>query len=198
MRRVRVPAVRFAVALWLATILGSACGTNGSPAAAVSEIEAHVIGDSLRAIVRNAYDLSKGDVARRMLSVYPADGRVVSATGGRVTTTRDSLAQAVNAFWDGVGQFMVRPRWTWGEIQVDVLGRDAAVMTASYTVPHWTAEGAPHVIGGVWTAVWQRREGRWEITHEHLSDLPRAVAAAIESSMPVGQKPATADSAPQH
>jgi ketosteroid isomerase-like protein len=146
--------------------------------------ESEAIADTLRTMVRNAYDLSKGDVVRRFMSLYPTAGRVVSATGGRVSTTRDSLQGSINAFWDGVGQYMVRPTWTWREMHVDVLDRDAAVMTASYHVPHWTDVGRPHVIGGVWTSVWQRTPTGWRIVHEHLSDMPRAVAERMEATMP--------------
>jgi hypothetical protein len=31
----------------------------------------------------------------------------------------------------------------------------------------------PHVIGGAWTAVFQRRGRRWVIVQEHLSDAPQ-------------------------
>ena len=142
------------------------------------------IADTLRSQVRAAYDLSKGDVVRRFMSLYPESGRVVSATGGRVTTTRDSLQMSINAFWDGVGQLMVQPSWNWGRMEVDVLSSQSAVMTAQYTVPHWTDSGVPHVIGGVWTSVWRGGAGGWRIVHEHLSDLPRGVAERMEATMP--------------
>jgi Domain of unknown function (DUF4440) len=178
-----------------------ACTTSAKKP--VPAAEAAAIADSIRALVRQAYDLSQDSVPQRMLSVYPLGGRVVSATAGRVSTSRDSLGQAVDAFWDGVGQFMVNPTWRWDELLVDVIDRDAAVMTARYTVPHWTDRGTPHVIGGVWTAVWQRRDGRWVITNEHLSDMSRAVAEGIERTMtPIPPLPpdslAPADSAHKH
>jgi len=169
--------------LLLASLAGTACQSTRAGVGAVSDAESRAIADSLEASVRSAYDLGPGDVPSRMLSVYPARGRVVSAAGGRVTTTRDSLAAAIGSFWDGVGQYMINPTWRWGEFEVDVLTRDVAVMSVPYTVPHWTDRGAPHVIGGVWTAVWQRRDGRWVVTHEHLSDLPRAAAIGIEATM---------------
>lgn len=186
-------------------LLSAACAAPGESVPTLAPAERAAIADSIGRLVREAYDLSRGEVPTRMLSVYPAAGRVVSATAGRVSTSRDSLAMAVNAFWDGVGQYMVRPAWTWDEIGVDVLGRDAAVMTARYTVPHWTDQGTPHVIGGVWSAVWRRQDGRWVITHEHLSDMPRTAAEAIEATMPTipatasdsGSAPA-ADSAHKH
>lgn len=162
----------------------SACTADLAAKAPLAEGERAAIADTLRTMVRAAYDLNKGDVVRRFMSLYPESGRVVSATGGRVSTTRDSLQASINAFWDGVGQYMVRPTWTWGEMHVDVLDRDAAVMTASYHVPHWTDVGRPHVIGGVWTSVWQRTPSGWRVVHEHLSDMPRAMAERMEATMP--------------
>lgn len=171
-----------ALAVCLVTLI--ACAPGRAATAPLGAQERAAIADTLRGMVRDAYDLSKGDVVRRFMSLYPEEGRVVSATAGRVSTTRDSLQASINAFWDGVGQYMVRPTWTWGDMQVDVLDRDAAVMTASYHVPHWTDVGRPHVIGGVWTSVWQRTQSGWRIIHEHLSDMPRAVAERMEATMP--------------
>lgn len=175
----RLSAIAIAVAL-LAGCAGRPDSSSARPGAA----ESTAIADSIRSLVRAAYDLSAPDVPTRMLSIYPSEGSVISATAGRVTNTREMLGSAVQSFWDGVGRFMVRPSWNWESIDVDVLSRDVAVMTAQYTVRHWTYTGAPHVIGGVWTAVWQRRNGRWEVTHEHLSDMPRPTAERIEAEMP--------------
>lgn len=181
----RLPKCRRFVAFAFALVVCVGCSPGGAPAASpLTAAESRAIGDSIRTLVRDAYDLSASDVPKRMLSIYPDEGRVVSATAGRVTNTREMLGAAVRSFWDGVGRFMVKPTWNWEAIEVDVLSRDVAVMTAQYTVRHWTYTGAPHVIGGVWTAVWQRREGRWEVTHEHLSDMPRPTAEAIEAQMP--------------
>jgi len=175
---------RIAMISAFAAVAVAASCRSPAPSPTLSPAESAAIADSIRAVVARAYDLSTGDVPARMLSVYPGEGRVVSATAGRVTATRELVGSAVTSFWEGVGQYMVRPTWTWDAIQVDVISRDAAVMTAQYTVPHWTSEGNPHVIGGVWSAVWQRRGGRWLVTHEHLSDMPRATAEALEATMP--------------
>lgn len=174
------------------------CTGSSGQAPTLSQADARAIGDSIQAIVRGAYDLSKGDVPTRMLSVYPESGRVVSATAGRVTNTRALLETSVHAFWDGVGQYMIKPSWTWTNLEVEAIDRNTAMMTAQYSVPHWTDVGAPHVIGGVWTALWRRRGGRWEITHEHLSDMPRASAQAMEATMsPIAPTP-RGDSAAGH
>jgi hypothetical protein len=68
---------------------------------------------------------------------------------------------------------MREPRWEWDTTHVDVLAPDAAVLTGVYRIPHRTPRGEPHVVGGVWTAVFALREGRWVIIQEHLSDAPR-------------------------
>lgn len=140
--------------------------TNGSTA------QRRAIVDSLTRQVKAAYDLSKPNVEQRLLSLYPEKGRVVSASGGQMTTSRDTLAMGIKAFWDNVGSNMRQPKWIWDEMVFDVLSPNAAVMTATYHVPHLTPRNQPHTIGGAWTAVFQKRNGRWYVIQEHLSDVP--------------------------
>ena len=142
------------------------------------------IADTIFATIDRAYDLSRrdGDVVDRLMSLYPDSGRIVSAAGGRVTTSRDSIERQVRRFWEWVGTNMQEPRWTWGRRHVDVLSPTAAVMTATYSIEHRTPAGAPHVIGGAWTALFQRLDGRWVIVQEHLSDLPIAAPGTLESA----------------
>jgi uncharacterized protein (TIGR02246 family) len=134
-----------------------------------------------------AYDITKpGDPVARMLSLYPPSGGVVSASGGRVSVARDSLEAGIRSFWEYVGQNMRNPRWQWDPMHVDVLSRDAAVVTATYTIPHLTPRGQPHVIAGAMTQVFARRDGRWVVVQEHLSDVPAAVmdSATAAASIP--------------
>ncbi len=67
---------------------------------------------------------------------------------------------------------MRNPVVEWTSMDVDVLAPDAAVMTATYRIPHKQPNGLPHVIAGAWTAVFQQRGGKWVIIQEHLSDRP--------------------------
>lgn len=143
----------------------------------MSKAQRDAIADTLRGLLVQAYDLAApGDKVARLMSLYPPAGPIVSASGGRVSTSRDSLQAEIRAFWDNVGRNMREPRWTWGTMHVEVLAPDAAVLTTTYRVPHLTPRGEPHVIAGAWTAVFQRRGGRWAIVQEHLSDLPPASA----------------------
>ena len=70
---------------------------------------------------RDAYDLTKPNVDERMLSLYADTGRIVSASGGSVITSRDSLAQGIHYFWHNIGMNMHEPKWIWDEMLVDVL-----------------------------------------------------------------------------
>jgi hypothetical protein len=70
-------------------------------------------------------------------------------------------------------------------MHVDVLSRDAAVVTATYRIPHLTPRGMPHVIEGALTQVFARRNGRWVVVQEHLSEPPAVMdSATAAASMP--------------
>ena len=169
--------------------LGALAGCTTRGEAPLTAVERAAIADTLRSLIVSAYDLTKpGDAVARMMSLYPSAGTVVSASGGRVSLSRDSLEAGIRAFWQYVGQNMRDPKWTWDSMHVDVLGRDAAVVTATYHVPHLTPRGQPHTIAGVLTAAFQRRDGRWAVVQEHLSDLPQA--PTTDGAASVGAPPA--------
>lgn len=163
--------------LILATsILLAGCGhqaatTDGRPPAA----EQRAIADTIARLVKAAYDLTRPGAEERSIALYPDTGRVVSASAGHIITSRDSLVTGIRYFWSDVAANMRQPRWIWDQMLIDVLSPRAAVMTATYHVPHLTPQNQPHVIGGAWTAVFEKRGGRWVIIQEHLSDLPPMV-----------------------
>ena len=161
-------------------VVGCGSGTT------MSAGERQAIADSITRQVKAAYDLSKPNVEQRLLSLYPPSGRVVSAAAGQVLTSRDSLAMGIKAFWENVGVNMRDPKWVWDQMIVDVLAPNAAVMTARYHIPHLTPRNQPHVLGGAWTAVFEKRDGRWYIIQEHLSDLPSVPDSTM--AMPPGMK----------
>ena len=171
-----------AFALIVALALG--CSTRAGESDELSSSEREAIANSIRTLLTDTYTFDGSDPVPRFMRLYPDTGSVVSAASGGFTTARDSVRNALTTFWTTTGQYMQQPSWTWGTMQVDVLSREAAAVTARYTIPHWTPEGKPHVVGGVWTSVWTRRDGRWVIVQEHLSDLPRSVAERVEASMP--------------
>ena len=154
----------------------------------MSAAERQAIADSLTRQVKAAYDLSKPNVEQRLLSLYPPSGRVVSAAAGQMLTSRDSLALGIKAFWENVGVNMRDPKWIWDQMVIDVLAPNAAVMTARYHIPHLTPRNQPHTLGGAWTAVFEKRDGRWYVIQEHLSDLPSMPDSAMAMPMAPGAK----------
>ena len=130
------------------------------------------LADTLKARIEQAYDFTRPGVVERMNGLYPDSGRVISASGGHVIASADSLRAGIAAFWKNVGVNMRNPRWVWGDVYVDRLDRDAAVLTATWSIPHLAPDGHPHVIQGAWTAVFRRLNGKWTIVVEHLSVPP--------------------------
>ena len=162
--------------LLLLLLLAAACKATEAPGAPVPSDASGVSSDARRAIadtitrlIEDAYDLTKPQAVQRLMALYPDSGPVISATDGRITASRDSIQGSIESFWESMGRNMQRPRWVWGERRIAVLSPTAAVMTATYTIPHFAPSGEAHTIGGAWTAVFQKRHGRWVIIHEHLS-----------------------------
>ncbi|HET7585276.1 MAG TPA: nuclear transport factor 2 family protein [Gemmatimonadaceae bacterium] len=148
------------------------------------------IADTLRRLMAGAYDFAhaSGDPVANLMSLYADSGRVVSAASGYITGNRDSLQRELREFWTYVGQNMRHPVWRWDTTYVDVLSPSAAVITGRYDIAHRTPTGDPHVIRGAWTALFERRGGRWVIVQEHLSDAPPGSpaedSATVDSLLP--------------
>jgi len=159
----------------MALAFAAACTPAGDR---MSPAERASIEQEIHSQVVAAYDLSAPAALDRLLSLYPDSGPVYSAGGGRFTSSRDSLEAGLRTFWRDVGLNMQQARWEWTAMHVDALSLTAAVMTATYRVPHRTPTGQAHVIAGAWTAAFVKRDGRWVIVHEHLSDLPPEIAMA--------------------
>lgn len=168
---------RLVPTLVLAAACGAGCATPAGDArvrreAATTALRDAALADTLTALITDAYDFSRPGVVDRLLGLYVPHDPVVSAAAGRVTTSRALLAQSIAGFWSRVGQNMHHPRFVVRERYATALGPDAAVLTITYAIPHETPAGRPHTLAGAWTAVFERRGGRWLIVQEHLSDLP--------------------------
>jgi hypothetical protein len=144
--------------------------TNDQRTAIATQIETQV---------RAAYDLSRPGAEQRMLALYVDTGRVVSASGGQVIASRDTVMQGIRLFWQNVGVNMRQPQWIWTHTYVDVLGPTAAVFTGTYRVPHLTPRNEPHEIAGAMTLVFEKRGPKWGVVQEHLSDVPATSMATM-------------------
>ena len=171
------------VALALALALLSVAGPVARGSGPLRRSDRERVAAEVERELRTAYDFSAPDVADRLLALYGDSGHVVSAAGGRMLTSRDSLEQGIRYFWENVGRNMQQPEWIWDSLAVDVLSPSAAVVTGTYHVPHLNPRGEPHEIGGAITAVFVHDGKRWRIVQEHLSDLPAAAAPLDETGL---------------
>jgi hypothetical protein len=152
-----------------AILLAVACDSGPGTASSGERGTDAALADTLTSLIEAAYDFTRPDVVARMGSLYPDTGRVIAASAGRMTTTADSLRAGIASFWADAGRNMREARWEWESVEVDRLGRDAAVLTGTWSIPHIAPAGNEHVIRGAWTAVFRRLGGEWRIVHEHLS-----------------------------
>ena len=150
--------------------------------AGLSPTQRTAIANEIETKVRSAYDLSTPNAEQRMLALYVDTGRIVSASGGQATASRDTLRKGIELFWQNVGVNMRQPKWIWTHTYVDVLSAESAVFTGTYRVPHTTPRGEPHEIAGAMTLVFAKRGGKWGVVQEHLSDLP-AMDMQMDTSM---------------
>ena len=161
-----------------AAILGCTTETPGPPApdvpnpSGVSAEARRAIADTVTRLIEEAYDFTGPDPVGRIMGLYPDSGAVISASSGRVSASRDALQGGIASFWEAMGRNMREPKWVWGDRHIEVLSPTAAVLTATYTIPHIAPSGEAHVVGGAWTAVFQKRSGVWRIIQEHLSAGP--------------------------
>lgn len=155
----------------IVAVMAAACsGTSRD----VSPLQRLAAERAIRSEVVAAYDFSRPDVPANLMALYAPTGTIISASGGRITTSRDSLRAGIDAFWTNVGVNMRDAHVEWTAMHIQVLSPTAAVMTATYRIPHKQPSGLPHVIGGAWTAVFSLENGHWYVIDEHLSDDPFA------------------------
>lgn len=150
--------------------LGAALTTACSaPAGGGSTAADRALADTLKARIEEAYDFTRPGVVERMNALYPDTGRVVSASGGVFSVSGDSLRSGIRNFWETAGKNMRDPKWVWGDVDVERLAPDVAVLTATWSIPHIAPTERPHTLRGAWTAVFKHMNGRWMIVAEHLS-----------------------------
>ncbi len=152
--------------LWLAAPVAFLGACDSGPS---SSVDRTALTDTLAAVIADGYAFGSDDVVQRMASLYAPGERIVSATGGRLTVSTDSIVRGIERFWELAGQNMRGATWVWHEVYAEELGKDAAVLTGTWSIPHTAADGQPHIIEGAWTAVFRRLDGEWKIVHEHLS-----------------------------
>lgn len=104
---------------------------------------------------------------RMMTSVYVLEDPLIFSSHAMFITRRDSL-HAIYLAWDPgqtKGTFLA-----FDGLQYRSLGPDAVLVTGRLRLAPGTPTGtAADTLRGSWTGVFERRNGRWGLAHEHES-----------------------------
>jgi uncharacterized protein (TIGR02246 family) len=117
-----------------------------------------------RAVREAAWQHLKSEDAAAALSWYEPDAIV--AGDGSLYASFDRFAEDTREFYSTLRDVH---RASWGEMQVQVLSRDVAVLTATVSWSSTDAAGVRTDLDGVWTAVFVRRPAGWRICARHES-----------------------------
>ena len=112
---------RFA-ATAVAILLTLACGNGGGiQPADTTAARREALADTLKQLISAAYDFSTPGSVDRMMSLFAPGARVLSASDGSITISRDSINAGISRFWENVGVNMRNPVWKWGDVYVEPL-----------------------------------------------------------------------------
>lgn len=130
-----------------------------SPASAEPKQE-EPLADLLRAVLdKQVEDWNRGDIEGFMQAYWKDEGLTFSS-GGR--TTRGWKA-ARDRYFKAYPDRETMGKLTFSKLEVTPLGEDAALMLGRWRL-EW---GEP--VGGNFSLVWRRVDGKWVIIHDHTS-----------------------------
>jgi ketosteroid isomerase-like protein len=172
--RLRLPQeVRMKILPVLAAAIAlAACSTAKPP---LDEMQRTALADSIEQWVAGPYLAAhQTPNVDTILALYAGGADLAVAANGTIYPSYDSVVAAARAFWGRPG---VTAQLTLGGARVNVLSRDAAVVTAKVTGAVRDSAGVETPMGVAWTAVLQRAGSGWKIVAEHASSPPPAPVA---------------------
>jgi ketosteroid isomerase-like protein len=121
------------------------------------------------AVRQAAWQHLKSENAAVALSHYEPDA--ILASNGSLYPSFERFAEDAREFYRTLRQIDLA---AWDEMHVQILGRDAAVLTATVRWSSIDTGGVRTDLKGVWTAVFVRRAEGWKICTRHESFEPVA------------------------
>ena len=123
--------------------------------------------------VRKQADLFVAAIASRdidqFVRLFTADPDFIYVDAGRIYPDRPALRAAGAGFFKRIKTFS----GTWSPAKVIVLGPDGAAFTGQLHVQATDTAGATiWPLGKIWTLIYQRRGGRWQIIQAHEANVP--------------------------
>ena len=143
--------------------------TNG-PRPELTASQRQAIADTVRQQAAALY----ADENRRSAEVFiqqMSDSDFHYASTGNLFPTKDSLSRAARQRVSALRELTYTLR---DSGYVSVLSPDAAVFTGAYDEVAVDSGGKKTTYRDAWTGVYERRNGKWVITHGHFSRAPVA------------------------
>ena len=155
-----------------AVIALAACSMGKPP---LDEMQRTALADSIEQWVAGPYlAVYQHPNVDSILAFYASGAELASAENGMVFPSYDSIVATTRAFWGRPG---LTAHFTLGGAHVNVLSREAAVITAMLTGGVRDSAGVETPMSAAWTAVLQRAGSGWKIVAEHASSPPPAPVA---------------------
>ena len=155
-----------------AVVALAACSMSKPP---LDEMQRTALADSIEQWVAGPYvAVYQHPNVDSILAFYASGAELASAENGMVFPSYDSIVATTRAFWGRPG---ITAHFTVGGAHVNVLSREAAVVTAKVTGAVRDSAGVETPMGVAWTAVLQRAGSGWKIVAEHASSPPPAPVA---------------------
>lgn len=154
---------RFAIGMTLISVLPLAVHSQRA-LTAEPPTESHSVADELTALLHEQVGCwNRGDIDAFMQYYWKSDDLTFSSGGA----TRRGWQQTMDRYKKRYPTPERMGKIAFSEIEVRPLGDSAALVLG-----RWSLERKPDPIGGNFTLVLEKMDGRWLIVHDHTSQSP--------------------------
>ncbi len=147
---------------WLLVLAGAA--TACAQPTELTEAQRAAVGDTIRMEADRVIAALASRQVDSLADLFTKDADFVYVDNGRIYPDNAALKAAATPFFGRVGSAGGR----WDPANVLVLGPDAGAFTGVFRAQMTDTAGSPlWTDGKIWTFVYQRRAGRWQIVQAH-------------------------------
>jgi len=135
-----------------------------SAPAEFTDVERAAVGDTIRMEADRVIAALASRQVDSLADLFTRDADFVYVDNGRIYPDNAALKAAATPFFSRLG----RAGGRWDPAHIVVLGPDAGAFTGVFRAEMADTAGAPlWTDGKIWTFVYQRRAGRWQIVQAH-------------------------------
>lgn len=144
----------------VAALMASACAKP----AEFTPAQKAAVGDTIRAEAEKMITALAARDVNQLAGLFTSDPDFVYVDNGRIYPDNAALKAAATPFFGRIGKAGGR----WDPAHVLVLGPNAGAFTGVFRAEMTDTAGAPlWTDGKIWTFVYERRGGRWQIVQAH-------------------------------